>query len=55
MLVPVHEAHRAGIKPSGEDGWRDRLIKEEKERGLNGGAYPGVLIPKLSTIEWERR
>ena len=51
----VDEAHSAGIRPSGEEGWRERLIKEEKERELDGGAYPGVLIPKLSTIEWGRR
>ena len=54
-VVPVDEAHSAGIKPSGEEGWRERLIKEEKERGLDGGAYPGVLIPKFSTIERGRR
>ena len=40
-VVPVDEAHSAGIKPSGEEGWRERLIREEKERGLDGGAYPG--------------
>ena len=50
-VVPVDEAHSAGIKPSGEEGWRERLIKEKKERGLHGGAYPGVLIPKFLTIE----
>ena len=50
-VVPVDEAHSVGIKPSGEEGWRERLIKEEKEGGLDGGAYPGVLIPKFSTIE----
>ena len=54
-VVPVDEAPSAGIKPIGEEGWRERLIKEEKERGLNGGAYPGVLIPKFSTIERGRR
>ena len=54
-VVPVDEAHSAGIKPSGEEGWRERLIKEEKERGLDGGAYPWVLIPKFSTIERGRR
>ena len=54
-LVPVDEVHSAGIKPSGEEGWRERLIKEEKERGFDGGAYPGVLIPKFSTIERGRR
>ena len=40
-VVPVDEAHSAGIKPSGEEGWRGRLIMEEKERGLDGGAYLG--------------
>ena len=50
-VVPVDEAHSAGIKPSGEKGWRERLIEEEKERGLDGGAYPGVLIPKFLTIK----
>ena len=54
-VVPVDEAHSAGIKPSGEEGWRERLIKEEKERGLDGGAYPGELIPKFLTIEQGRR
>ena len=54
-VVPVDEAHTAGIKPSGEEGWRERLIKEEKERGLDEGAYPGVLIPKFLTIERGRR
>ena len=54
-VVPVDEARSAGIKPSGEEGWRERLIKEEKERGLDGGAYPGVLIPKFSTIKWGRQ
>ena len=54
-MVPVEEAHSAGIKPSREEGWRERLIKEKKERGLDGGAYPGVLIPKFSTIERGRR
>ena len=54
-VVPVDEAHNAGIKPSGEEGWREQLIKEEKERGLDEGAYPGVLIPKFSTIEQGRR
>ena len=46
-VVPVDEAHRAGIKLSGEEGWRGWLIKEEKERGLEEGAYPVVLIPKF--------
>ena len=50
-VVPVDEAHSAGIKRSGEEGWRERLIKEEKERGLDRGAYPRVLMPKCSTIE----
>ena len=54
-VVPVDEAHSVGIKPSGEEAWRERLIKEEKERGLDEGAYPGVLIPKFSTIERGRR
>ena len=54
-VVLVDEAHSAGIKPSGEEGCRESLIKEEKERGLDGGAYPGVLVPKFSTIEWGRR
>ena len=44
-VVPVDDTHSAGIKLSGEEGWRERLIKEEKERGLNEGVYPGVLIP----------
>ena len=54
-VVLVDKAYSAGIKPSGDEGWRERLIKEEKERGLDGGAYPGVLIPKFSTIERGRR
>ena len=54
-VVPVDQEHSAGIKPSGEEGWRERLIKKEKKRGLDGGAYPGVLIPKFSTIERGRR
>ena len=54
-VVPVDKAHSAGIKPSGEEGWRERLIKEEKERKLYEGAYPGVLIPKFSTIKRGRR
>ena len=54
-VVPVDEVHSAGIKPSGEEVGRQRLIKEEKERELDGGAYPGVLIPKFSTIERGRR
>ena len=54
-VVLVAEAHSAGIKPSGEEGSRERLIKEETERGLDGGAYPGVLIPKFSTIEQGRQ
>ena len=54
-VVSVDDAHSVGIKPSGEEGWREWLIKEEKGRGLDGGAYPGVLIPKFSTIERGRR
>ena len=54
-VVLVDEAHSAGIKHSGEEGWRERLSKEEKERELDGGAYLGVLIPKFSTIERGRR
>ena len=53
-VVPVDEAHSAGNKPNGEEGWRERLIKEEKERELDGGVYLGVLIPKFLTIEWGR-
>ena len=51
----VDKAHSAGIKPNGEEGWRERSIREEKEIGLDGGAYPGVLIAKFSTIERGRR
>ena len=54
-VVLVDEEHSAGIKPSEEEGRRDHLIKEEKERELDRGAYPGVLIPKFSTIERGRR
>ena len=54
-VVPVDEVHSPGIKPSGEERWREWLIKEEKERGLDRGAYPGVLIPNFSTIEQGRR
>ena len=54
-VVPVDEAHSAGIKSTGEEGCRERLIKEEKERELDGGAYPGVRITKFSTIEQGRR
>ena len=50
-VVPVDAAHSAGIKPRGQEGWREWLIKEEKDRGLDGEAYLGVLIPKFSTIE----
>ena len=50
-VVPVDEAHSAGIKPSGEGEWREQLIKEEKERGLDAGAYPRVLIHKFLTIK----
>ena len=31
------------------------MNKEEKERGLAGAAYPGLLIPKFPAIEWGRR
>ena len=44
---PVDDAHSAGIKPSGEEGWREWSSKEEKERKLDAGMYPGVLIPKF--------
>ena len=54
-VVPVDEVHSAGIKPSGEAGLIERLIKEEKERELDGGEYPRVLIPKILTIEQGRR
>ena len=54
-VLPVDEAHSAGIKPIGEEGWRGRLIKEEKEGELDRRACPGVLIPKFSTIEQGRR
>ena len=54
-VVLVDEAHSVGIKASGEERWRERLIKEEKERGLDEGEYPRVLIPKFSTIERGRR
>ena len=30
-VVPVDEAHSAGIKPSGEKGCKERLIKEEND------------------------
>ena len=33
-VVPADKAHSAGIKPSEEQGWRERLIKDEKERVL---------------------
>ena len=36
-VVPVDEVHSAGMKPSGEEGWRERLFKEEKERALDVG------------------
>jgi len=42
-VVPVDEAHGEGIKPAGEEGWRERLV------GLEG-ARKGVLIPKFSQI-----
>ena len=54
-VVPPGKVHSVGIKPSGEEGWREWLIKEEKGRGLDGGAYPEVLIPRFSTIERGRR
>ena len=54
-VVPVDEAHSAGIKQSGKEGWREQLIKEEKERELAGGSYLGVLIPKFSSIERGRQ
>ena len=54
-VVPVDEAHSAGSKPIGEERCRERLIKEEKEIGLDGGTYPGVLIPKFGTIERGRQ
>ena len=54
-LVLVDEAHSAGIMPSGEEEWRERLIKMEKERGLDEGTYLGVSIPKFSAIERGRR
>ena len=50
-VVLVDEAHSVGIKPNGEERWRERLIKKEMETELDRGAYPGVLIPKISTIE----
>lgn len=49
--IPVDEVHSAEIKRSGEEGWRERFIMKEKEGGLDGGAYPGVLIPRFSTIK----
>ena len=54
-VVPLDEGQSAGIRPSGEEGWREWLIQEEKETGLNGGAYLGVLITKFLTIERGRR
>ena len=54
-VVPADEAHSAGIKLNGEEGWRERLITEEKERELDRGVYLGVLIPKFSTIERGRQ
>jgi hypothetical protein len=46
-VVPVNEGHEAGEKPVGEDRWRERLIKVEKERQLDKGLYVGFLIPKF--------
>ena len=43
--VLVDKAHSTRIELSGEVGRREQLIKEEKETGLDRGAYPGVLIP----------
>ena len=54
-VVQVDEAHSAGNKPSGEQGWREQLNKEEKERELDEAVYPGVRIPKFSNIEWRRQ
>ena len=54
-VVTVDEEHSAGIKLSKEEGWREKSIKEKKERGLDEEAYPGVLIPKFSTIERGKR
>ena len=42
-VVLVDKAHREGIKPAGEEGWRERLVGLEGERN-------GVLIPKFSQI-----
>ena len=56
-MVPVDKAHSARIKLSGEEGWRERLMKKEylKERGLDEGAFLVVLMPKFSTIEQGRQ
>ena len=54
-VVPVDEVQSVGINLSGEEGWRERLIKEEKERELDGGAYLGLLIAKFSTMKLGRR
>ena len=54
-VVLVDEAHSVGIKPSGEEEWREQWIKEEKEEGSDEGTYPGMLIPKFTTIERGRR
>ena len=54
-VVPVNEEHGAGIKQSREERWSEWFIKEENERGSDGEAYLGVLIPNLSTFQRERR
>ena len=54
-VVPVHEAHSAGIKPSGEEEWSERLVKNETAGGLDEGAFPGMLIHWFSAIDWGRR
>ena len=54
-VVPVDEAQPAGLNLNEEKGWREWLMKEEKEKELDGGAYPGVLILNFSTIERGRR
>ena len=47
-VVLVDKGHGAGEKLAGEMDWRERLIAEEKARGLDTGKYPGILIPKFS-------
>ena len=54
-VEPVDEEHSVWIKPSREEGWRELLITEEKERGLDEGAYLGVLIPKFLATRRGRR